>query len=871
MTFLFWPNTQGELGPENSDRINYRASVYSTAASAAYSTTSTYTPLNSSLLLAFIQGSGSGLPQPFQVTGHGLTWSRITSALTTSLGNCLSLWGAFAINATSDPLTVVWDRFGPGLPTGGSLIEYEIYTPNLKGTTIPISGLVQLVSQTQSAVTSTTIIPASGLRDNSRPIVWGWVGLEVADEVIFDSRHTCPSGSKGEYSAPPNSHFVTYNTNTWVPTGYANWDVLEIATNTTITFLELRGAGEDSVTVLEGTGSSAGVSSADSILFGTGRILGNSEGQSSSSGILSALGNLTGSSEGISTSSSSEFISELGNLVGSSAGIGDSSSLLQATGYLTGSSLGQSTASSNEFLGETGNLTGSSSGIGDTSSIISSLGYLTGNSASVSTATSISNGVGYVTGSSPSLSEATSSEFVGEGGYLTGESAGVSSVSGILQGIGYLLGSSEGVSSSSGSFEINLTGFSAGLSTANSLINGTGYLTGRAFAGNYSNFEPEGEALISAIGNLIGSSQGVSSVNSNDVGIGNLTGGSQGQSTVNSSEFANESGSLTGSSEGISSGSSNIEGDGYLTGNSEGVSTVSAVIAGVFYLVGSSAGESSSSSSEFISEAGNLTGSSQGIGSASAEIDYEVNLTGSSEGVGAAYSLISGVGYLTGSSQGVSSASAEFTGTGTYNVTYWDTEIEWIPRWMDAVYDTSSILRIIYTELTRNTGRTLNFFKNYYLPNYFGFESNPRLIYYTSFVVNEGVPNVEFTPRTLNSNATTNNIRISRTYKELLFEENPCVYFSETGSIFNNLASVSYETQSTSGLIDLNNIFATDPPIKDTHLIVTDTSGNKYRLDRLNLVDNRYLPVKRDSVFTLTYQSSSLHHQILNNSTVLYK
>ena len=104
--------------------ITWKSSIYNTTAAATYTAAPTWTPTANSLLVALVCGTSTTNADPTGVTGHGITYSKLTlgtSSLSTT--HQLSIWVAKAgATPTSVAAVATWGTNR----TGGVVINSDL-------------------------------------------------------------------------------------------------------------------------------------------------------------------------------------------------------------------------------------------------------------------------------------------------------------------------------------------------------------------------------------------------------------------------------------------------------------------------------------------------------------------------------------------------------------------------------------------------------------------------------------------------------------------------------------------------------------------------------------------------------------------------
>ena len=198
--------------------ITFRESVYSTSAATAYATTGTYTPAENSLLIAFVVGSLASSPtDPSSVTGHGVTWAKITLASNTVGGtHAISVW--VANSGASPSTTAVTANWGSNR-TGAAVIEFEVTGWNVSN---PVeNAIIQKPVNTATTGTTGTVTLATAKYNDNRPLSF-WVHL--ANEATTPRTNwTETTGADGNYNTPATGAEAQFRSDAFETTASATW------------------------------------------------------------------------------------------------------------------------------------------------------------------------------------------------------------------------------------------------------------------------------------------------------------------------------------------------------------------------------------------------------------------------------------------------------------------------------------------------------------------------------------------------------------------------------------------------------------------------------------------------------------------------
>ena len=190
--------------------ITQRSSLYSSSNTSSYTASTTWTPAANSLLIAFVTGSIASSPtDPTSVTGHGVTYTKLTllpssNALpAASATHAVSVWVAKAGASPTSAAAVV--TFASNR-TGGVLVEYAAVGADVSGTA-------------QSAVLQANTLAGSG---GSVSSTLGAAG-SASNGVMFFVTHLANEGTAGLAPGWTEGNEGSHNNpNTGVQVQYAN-------------------------------------------------------------------------------------------------------------------------------------------------------------------------------------------------------------------------------------------------------------------------------------------------------------------------------------------------------------------------------------------------------------------------------------------------------------------------------------------------------------------------------------------------------------------------------------------------------------------------------------------------------------------------
>jgi hypothetical protein len=193
--------------------FNYRASIYDTVGGTSFATTSTYTPASNSLLIACIQFSNQATPT--SVTGHGVTWTRLSFTRTLDVTHQLEVYVADSgASPTSAAVTINFSLSRNGC----SITEYEVTGVDLSGGVA--AAIVQNPTNNGSGTSGSVTLASAGAAAN-RPIAFF---VHLANEATTPRTNwTEPAGSDGSYFNPSTGAEVQYRSDTFETTASASW------------------------------------------------------------------------------------------------------------------------------------------------------------------------------------------------------------------------------------------------------------------------------------------------------------------------------------------------------------------------------------------------------------------------------------------------------------------------------------------------------------------------------------------------------------------------------------------------------------------------------------------------------------------------
>lgn len=202
--------------------ITYKSSIYSTTAGPTYTCSPTWTPTANSLVVAFCVSCATSPADPTGVTGHGLTYTKLTlSANTISTTHLLSIWVA---NAGSSPSSTACVMTLGGSPTGGAVIEFEITGWRDVEDIINAFGKASLI-ETGTSTTGTTGTVTLNLRpDVTSEHVELSFWCHLANEATTPRVNwTETAGADGNFNNPATGAEGQFRTDAYELTSTATW------------------------------------------------------------------------------------------------------------------------------------------------------------------------------------------------------------------------------------------------------------------------------------------------------------------------------------------------------------------------------------------------------------------------------------------------------------------------------------------------------------------------------------------------------------------------------------------------------------------------------------------------------------------------
>jgi hypothetical protein len=195
----------------------YRSSIYDTTASATYTAAPTWTPAANSLIVSFHVGTiGSAPVDPTGVTGHGLTYSKVTLVDTDiSTTHRVSVWVAKA--GASPTSTACVATYSPNR-NGGVVIEFEITGHDDSGTAL--QAIVQSPTATGTGTTGTVAPAAAGASGNRLIAFFAHLQNEATTPR---TNWTEEAGADGNFSGPSTGAAAQWRADAYDSAATATW------------------------------------------------------------------------------------------------------------------------------------------------------------------------------------------------------------------------------------------------------------------------------------------------------------------------------------------------------------------------------------------------------------------------------------------------------------------------------------------------------------------------------------------------------------------------------------------------------------------------------------------------------------------------
>jgi hypothetical protein len=191
---------------------------------------------------------------------------------------------------------------------------------------------------------------------------------------------------------------------------------------------------------------------------------------------------------------------------------------------------------------------------------------------------------------------------------------------------------------------------------------------------------------------------------------------------------------------------------------------------------------------------------------------------------------------------------------------------------MNAWYDKEDTYRrLMYDGCVYHTDVANYHFRNYTRPEFFGQEGESR----QGYVAKYHFP-LTYTPIISlvlsDSDLYSSDIKLADTRQTMLFEElQPCAWRGAQDALYlKNLTMVSFTISAASGYIDLSTAYASHTRITDSPLILINDWGDRQIIDPTSYrLNGSQLRVLIDGPYTVCYQSTELHQQLLSGAGYL--
>jgi hypothetical protein len=201
--------------------ITYKSSNYVTTAGPTFTASPTWTPQANSLLVALSVGCSASPTDPTGITGHGLTYTKITiPTATLSTTHIMSIWVA---NAGASPSSVAEVASFGGTPTGNALICFEITGWESDEPISNAFGTGTLINTATGTATTGTV------NLSLRPDVTGEhvqlsFFLHLANEATTPrASWTETAGADGNFNTPATGAEAQFRTDVFELTSTATW------------------------------------------------------------------------------------------------------------------------------------------------------------------------------------------------------------------------------------------------------------------------------------------------------------------------------------------------------------------------------------------------------------------------------------------------------------------------------------------------------------------------------------------------------------------------------------------------------------------------------------------------------------------------
>lgn len=190
-----------------------------------------YTPGANSLLVALVGGGGLG-SDPTSLTGHGISYSKVAAATTTSLGRLHVYVADSGGSPTNAALSGTW----PTTATGFAAYDVEVTGADLSAGAV--ASILQAPTDQQAAGTSisSTLVAAGDAANRPMTVLYidknEAITLDGSYPALHDAGHASPNRRLSVGFQPDG--FDTAITNSWTTTGIGRQYTIEIKAITTV-------------------------------------------------------------------------------------------------------------------------------------------------------------------------------------------------------------------------------------------------------------------------------------------------------------------------------------------------------------------------------------------------------------------------------------------------------------------------------------------------------------------------------------------------------------------------------------------------------------------------------------------------------------
>ncbi|MEY4932895.1 MAG: hypothetical protein RLZZ403_1215 [Pseudomonadota bacterium] len=205
--------------------FTFKSAQFSTTASTTYTGTTDWTPQANALQIAFVcGGSTASTVDPTTVTGHGLTWTKLSGLganLVFGTAHTPSVWVSktSASAGSSGSASANWATSR----TGGVIVQFEITGIDL--TVGSTSNVVEYVSSTGTGTFGTATLTGP-TRTGNRPCAFY---IHAANEATTPkSTWTEAAGADGNFANPATGAEVQYITSAYETGSSATWSTSSV-------------------------------------------------------------------------------------------------------------------------------------------------------------------------------------------------------------------------------------------------------------------------------------------------------------------------------------------------------------------------------------------------------------------------------------------------------------------------------------------------------------------------------------------------------------------------------------------------------------------------------------------------------------------